>query len=49
MIPAIALVAVRDEMCDRVGVSDSGRLVSVLLVSRRHIDLRRVDSAVCQG
>jgi len=42
-------VAVGDEMCDRGAVTDSGRLVSVLLVSRRHIDLRRVDSAVCQG
>ncbi|HVC72503.1 MAG TPA: putative leader peptide [Mycobacteriales bacterium] len=30
-------------------MSDSEHVVSVLLVSRRHIDLRRVDSAVCQG
>jgi hypothetical protein len=36
-------------MCDRGDVSGSERMVSVLLVSRRHIDLRRVDSAVCQG
>jgi hypothetical protein len=48
MIP-VTTVAVRGEMCDRGDVSDSEHMVSVLLVSRRHIDLRRVDSAVCQG
>jgi hypothetical protein len=36
-------------MCDSGEVSGSERMVSVLLVSRRHIDLHRVNSAVCRG
>jgi hypothetical protein len=47
--PSLRTVAARAAMCDCGYVSPSERLVSVHLVSRRHIDFRRVGSAVCPG